>query len=170
MALGHFTVFVFGMNIQPGLWSVLAFHFGAIAAAAFAFGWLKAICLFVLPLVVTHGVLSYMFFAQHNFPGIDLRSGDEWSHDHAALRASSFFDMSPLMHWLTGNLGYHHVHHMNHRVPFYRLPEAMAAIPELREPLRTTWRPRDVRACLELAVWNADERRMMTYAEVVSAA
>jgi omega-6 fatty acid desaturase (delta-12 desaturase) len=175
MALGYFTVFVFGLNVHPlvkeprkrrGLWLVLPLHLSALGAAALAFGWLRALCLVVLPLVVAHGVLAYMFFAQHNFPGIELRGGDEWSHDHAALRASSFFEMSPLMHWFTGNLGYHHVHHMNHRVPFYRLPEAMAAIPALQEPMRTTWRPNDMLASVRLAVWDGDEGRMVTYEEI----
>jgi omega-6 fatty acid desaturase (delta-12 desaturase) len=161
VALGYFTVFMFGLNVQPflraprkrrGLSSVLAVHVAAMCVGVVAFGWLEALCLVVFPLVVAHGVLAYMFFAQHNFPGIDLRTGDEWSHDHAALRASSFFEMSPLMHWFTGNLGYHHVHHMNHRVPFYRLPEAMKAIPELQNPITTSWHPKEMLTCLRLAV------------------
>ena len=175
IAFAYFTMFVFMMNIQPiareprkrpWLWTTLAIHVAALFTTGFVFGWLTAFCLVVLPLVVAHGVLGYMFFAQHNFPGIDLRSGDDWSHDHAALRSSSFFEMSPLMHWFTGNLGYHHVHHMNHRVPFYRLPDAMEAIPTLRAPTKTSWRPSDMLASLRLAVWDAEHARMVTYTEL----
>ncbi|HEY2370463.1 MAG TPA: hypothetical protein VGH87_28900, partial [Polyangiaceae bacterium] len=55
---------------------------------------------------------------------------------------------------------------MNHRVPFYRLPDAMAAIPELQTPTKTSWRPSDVLASLRLAVWDTESARMLTYAEL----
>jgi omega-6 fatty acid desaturase (delta-12 desaturase) len=76
------------------------------------------------------------------------------------------FEMSAVLHWFTGNIGYHHIHHLNHRIPFYRLPEAMAAIPELQAPGRTSWKPRDVMACLQLAVWDPEQDRMLTYREL----
>ena len=78
------------------------------------------------------------------------------------------FDMGPVGHWLTGNIGYHHVHHLNHRIPFYRLPEAMAAIPELQNPGRTSWHPREVMGCLRLALWDPEQERMLSFKEVLS--
>jgi omega-6 fatty acid desaturase (delta-12 desaturase) len=63
--------------------------------------------------------------------------------------------LGPVMIFFTGNIGYHHVHHLNHRIPFYRLPEAMAAIPELRNPRGvTSLHPRDVIACFRLKLWD----------------
>jgi omega-6 fatty acid desaturase (delta-12 desaturase) len=79
------------------------------------------------------------------------------------------FDMPAIMHWFTGNIGYHHVHHLNHKIPFYRLPEAMAALPSLQEPLRTSWHPRDVWSCLQLKVWDPKRGRMITWAELANA-
>ncbi len=64
--------------------------------------------------------------------------------------------MGRLMRWFTGNIGYHHVHHLNSKIPFYRLPEAMAAIKELQDPVTTSLRPRDVFACLRLKLWDPD--------------
>jgi len=175
IGLGYLTMFLFGMNIAPlvrkpgkrrTLLGVLALHVGLLCFVAMSLGWLKAVCLVVLPLVVAHAVLAYMLFAQHCFPGIDLRDDEAWTYDHAALRSSSYFHMSALMHWVTGNLGYHHVHHLNQRVPFYRLPEAMAALPPLQNPVRTTWRSKDMLACLRLAVWDPSQARMLTYDEL----
>ena len=79
------------------------------------------------------------------------------------------FDMSPVMHWFTGNIGYHHVHHLNHKIPFYRLPEAMEAMPELQTPYRTTWRPSDMWACLRLKLWDPKQGRLITWAELEQA-
>lgn len=62
-------------------------------------------------------------------------------------KSSSYMRLNKLMQWFTGNIGYHHVHHMNVLIPFYRLPEAMAAIPELQSPATTSLAPREILAC-----------------------
>jgi omega-6 fatty acid desaturase (delta-12 desaturase) len=62
--------------------------------------------------------------------------------------------MGRLMRWFTGNIGYHHVHHLNPKIPFYRLPEVMVAIKELQTPVITSLRPRDIAACLRLKLWD----------------
>ena len=71
--------------------------------------------------------------------------------------------MSKVMHFFTGNIGYHHVHHLNARIPFYRLPEAMSAIPELQDPGTTSWLPRDVWGCLRLKLWDPERGRMVDW-------
>ncbi len=173
--LGYFTVFLIGMTISPfkrdpkAHWGgplAVVIHFAALIGLGLWLGWLTAICLVSLPSLVALGAGSYLFFAQHNFPAMKLKDRRSWDYTFAALRSSSMFDMPPLMHWFTGNIGYHHIHHLNHRIPFYRLPEAMAAIPELQVPGRTTWKPADVAACLRLAVWDPEQDRMLTYAEL----
>ena len=65
------------------------------------------------------------------------------------------------MHWFTGNIGYHHVHHLNARIPFYRLPEAMAAITELQTPARTTLDIHEIWRCLRLNYWSVEQNRMV---------
>ena len=59
--------------------------------------------------------------------------------------SSSYLKLGLLLRWFTGNIGFHHVRHLNSLIPFYRLPDAMAAIPELQHPGVTTLRPRDRR-------------------------
>lgn len=118
------------------------------------------------PLFIAYALGAYLFFSQHNFPGVVLRSDEAWTHADAALEASSYLACGPLMAWFTGNIGYHHIHHLNPRIPFYRLPEAMAAIPELRTPHTTTLHPRDVLACLRQNVWDAARQRMVRYSEL----
>lgn len=70
--------------------------------------------------------------------------------------------LGPVMNWFTGNIGYHHVHHLNSLIPFYRLPEAMAAIPELQSPIVTTLRARDIVTCLRLSFWDQEHQRLVT--------
>lgn len=122
------------------------------------------------PLFVAYALGAYLFFAQHNFPDVALSTEEAWTHAQAALDASSYLKCGPLMAWFTGNIGYHHVHHLNPRIPFYRLPEAMAAIPELQRPRVTTLHPRDVLACLRQNLWDASARRMVRYGDVAEQA
>jgi omega-6 fatty acid desaturase (delta-12 desaturase) len=74
--------------------------------------------------------------------------------------------LNSFWNWVTANIGYHHIHHLNSRIPFYRLPEAMAAIPELQEPTITTLNPKDIISCLKLKVWDPEQNRMITLREV----
>jgi omega-6 fatty acid desaturase (delta-12 desaturase) len=175
MMFGYFTVFAAGMCVAAFLreprthWqgpTALLAHGLVIAAVWTLFGPLAVLLTVVLPLFVACGVGSYLFYAQHNFPECELRSREAWNYHHAALEASSMFDMPAILHWFTGNIGYHHVHHLNHQIPFYRLPEAMAAIPELQSPGRTSWSPADVRECLSLKLWDPDRSRLVGWTEV----
>ena len=175
MAFGYFTVFMLGMCLSPfrrqprqhidGLIALVQ-HFAMVGLIAYGFGWVNALVAGVLPVFIATGVGSYLFYAQHNFPDARLRDRSEWEYSFAATRSSSMMDMSPLMHWFTGNIGYHHVHHLNHRIPFYRLPEAMAAIPELQNPGRTSLHPREVMECLRLKLWDPGRGRMVGFDEL----
>ena len=171
---GYLTVFLIGMTIPPFRrdprrhWAApiaALVHVALFAGLGFTVGWLDAFFLVVVSGFVAMAAGAYLFYAQHNFPGMRLRGRRDWNHAFAALHSSSMFDMSRLMHWFTGNIGYHHVHHLNHRIPFYRLPEAMRAMPELHHPVRTSWRLRDIRACLSMYLWDPEQDRMLTYAE-----
>jgi omega-6 fatty acid desaturase (delta-12 desaturase) len=74
--------------------------------------------------------------------------------------------MSKLMHWFTGNIGYHHIHHINSRIPFYRLPEAFKKIPELHDVKSVSLKFKSIKACLHLKVWDPDKQRMIGLKEI----
>jgi omega-6 fatty acid desaturase (delta-12 desaturase) len=178
MACGYLTLFFGGMAIKPfkrdalrhwGGPVAIVIHYVIFAAVVYFCGWATGLCAVILPVVLSMALGAYLFYAQHNFPAMKLASRQDWTFTDSALHSSSMFDMSAMMHWFTGNIGYHHVHHLNHRIPFYRLPEAMAAIPELHHPGRTSWRISDIYACLRLYAWDPKQDRMLTYADFCQA-
>jgi acyl-lipid omega-6 desaturase (Delta-12 desaturase) len=175
IALGYVFVFLIGMCLSSFLsnknkhWDsvvTLAFH-GALGWATwYFFGWQGLVFAFFLPYLVTFALGSYLFYAQHNFPGTVFADKDGWSYVKAAMDSSSFMEMNPVMQWFTGNIGFHHVHHLNAHIPFYRLPEVHAAIPELAMAKRTSLRPRDVVACFRLKAWDPKTQRMVGLREL----
>ena len=173
IALGYFTVFLWGFCLLP-LLTRPRHHLDAALSILLHFGLIAVLAVFrpdimlfalVLPTILAAALGSYLFYAQHNCPGIKLRASDEWDYVHAALESSSFTKMNPLMHWFTGNIGYHHVHHLNARIPFYRLPEAMATLEDLRSPVVTSLHPRDVLRCLRLKLWDPRKERFVSFRE-----
>lgn len=168
---GYLTVFLFGMCIRP-FFADPKDHWDCALAVLLHVALLVLLALFaptlllwglLVPMFVGSAMGAYLFYAQHNFPAVKLLSREQWSHAAAALHSSSYMPMSPLMRWFTGNIGYHHVHHLNARIPFYRLPEAMAALEELQSPGMTSLAPADIRQCLRLKLWSPEEGRMVGY-------
>lgn len=170
MVLAVFTVFLLGMCLKPffrspgkhlsGLASVLVV--AAFSTALFVTGhadvWLFA---WFIPASLGMSAGAYLFYAQHNFPDAHIADRQTWTFSGAALESSSYFKMNPLMHWFTANIGYHHVHHLNAAIPFYRLPETMAAVPELQHPGEVSWSPSSILANFRLKLWDAEKGQMV---------
>jgi omega-6 fatty acid desaturase (delta-12 desaturase) len=78
--------------------------------------------------------------------------------------------MGRLMCWFTANIGYHHIHHLNARIPFYRLPEAMSELDELQSPRTTSLNPLEVYRCLRLELWDQNRDRLVTFREATEGA
>jgi len=175
MFFAYFTTFMFGLCIQSFLSSprrhwdslvILILHYSIAIFLFVHFGWLTWFLTFFLPFFLSHMLGSYLFYAQHNFPGVVFRNNVEWSYANAALESSSFMPMNPFFRWVTANIGYHHIHHLNSRIPFYRLPEAMEKIKELQNVKTTTLKPSDIIACLRLKLWDPEQNKMIPLSEL----
>lgn len=143
----------------------LAAQVAVPGALALAFDLETALVAFTLPVFLAAMLGAYLFYVQHSFRGARYRTAEAWDYYFAALHTSSMFDMPRVLHWFTGNLGYHHVHHVNARIPFYRLPEAMAAVPALQRPPRTSWAPAEIRYALGHHIWDETTGSLLTFAE-----
>jgi omega-6 fatty acid desaturase (delta-12 desaturase) len=175
IAFGYIFMFLYGMCIRS-LMNNTGRHWDSIIAlvlhVAFAVvlvlftGWSGFLFGFMLPFLLVLSLGAYLFYAQHNFPGVTFADKEGWTYASAALDSSSHMKMSPVMRWFLANIGYHHIHHLNPRIPFYRLPEVHAAIPELQHAKTTSLWPWDVVKCLRLKVWDPVQQRMLTMREL----
>lgn len=170
IVLGYFTIFMYSFCINsilkspkkhPDCGYALLIHL-AIGSVLVYFGGLDALFFTLMgPHLFACMLGSYLFYAQHNFPGASFKLTEQWSYDYAATNSSSYFVMNPVMKWFTGNIGYHHVHHLNSRIPFYRLEETMAAIPELQVVETTSFSPSCIYQALRLKVWDPETDRLV---------
>ncbi|MBV8251556.1 MAG: fatty acid desaturase [Chitinophaga sp.] len=179
IAAGYLSMFMLGMCVQSFLSSprkhidsllALIIHLAGSVAVIYFWGWESWLLMIVIPFTIACGIGAYLFYAQHNFPGVSFSVNQEWCYDKAALLSSSYMKMSPVMAWFTANIGYHHIHHLNARIPFYRLPEAMAKMTELQTAKTTSLRFRDIRACFRLKVWDPEQQKMIGLKEIRSCA
>ncbi len=168
---GYVFVFLHGMCLYPFFNRprehydcLIAFvvHLSLAVGLTYFFGWSALLLTLVLPHFVACAIGTYLFYAQHNFPGVTFFDRAGWAYEKAALESSSYLKTGRIMAWFTANIGYHHIHHLNARIPFYRLPEARNAIPELMNPKTTTLRPTDIFRCLRLKVWDVDAQQMIS--------
>jgi omega-6 fatty acid desaturase (delta-12 desaturase) len=172
---GYFTMFIFGMCISSFISSpkkhydsliALVLHGLLIYFTVTIFGWQAWLLTIFIPMFIACAMGAYLFYAQHNFPATTFSCKEEWKYEMAALESSSYMVMSPFMNFMTGNIGYHHIHHLNSRIPFYRLPEAMAAIPQLQRARKTSLSIKEIMACLRLKVWDPETNKMIGFREL----
>jgi acyl-lipid omega-6 desaturase (Delta-12 desaturase) len=95
-----------------------------LAGLVVLIGW-QALLLIQLPTVLMAGAAGvWLFYVQHQFEGVYWRRSDEWSYVDAALQGSSHLQLPKVLQFFTGNIGLHHVHHLNARIPNYNLQRA----------------------------------------------
>lgn len=173
----YLTVFAITITLQPLVrnprrhWdSALAilFHGGIVAGLWILGGADVALFAVIIPFALATALGAYLFYAQHDFPGMRIVPLATWSRVRASLESCSYLEPGPTMRWFIGNIGFHHVHHLNAAIPFYRLPDAIEAIPELHRPADTSLRPRDIIACLRLKLWDEETGRMVSTLPPVS--
>jgi omega-6 fatty acid desaturase (delta-12 desaturase) len=141
----------------------LAALYGSLVAL---FGW-RAVLTVHLPIMVVASILGvWLFSLQHRFETSRWLEHGNWSFVEAALEGSSYFRLPRALHWLTGNIGFHHVHHLNPRVPNYRLSACHEAIDALHRVRGLSLRgglgaPR-------LTLWDEARGRLVRFADAVA--
>jgi len=135
----------------------------AVAACCLALGW-RTLLLVHLPVIMIAGALGiWLFYVQHTFERTYWSRPPEWNLDRAAVAGSSYYDLPRVLHWFTGNIGYHHLHHLAPRIPNYRLRAAFDSHPLLRRVPRLTL-VSSLR-CARMKLWDADRGRMTGFPE-----
>ena len=142
----HLTTFAIGM-MSVGL--------------IMAFGW-KAFLIIQLTILAVAGSAGvWLFYVQHQYEGVYWERSDKWDYVSAALHGSSFYKLPKILQWFSGNIGFHHIHHLSARIPNYNLERCHKA-----EPLFQKVKPITLLSSLKsftFRLWDEQHRRLVGY-------
>jgi omega-6 fatty acid desaturase (delta-12 desaturase) len=139
----------------------------AIALVVALMMWLVGVGPFLmvhLPIILLAASMGvWLFYVQHQFEDVKWMRTSGWEHQEAALAGSSYYDLPAVLRWFTANIGIHHVHHLNSRIPYYRLPQVLKDHPELKAVGRLTMLEslRSVR----LSLWCETRNKLISFKE-----
>lgn len=94
---------------------------GMAAGLSLVFGVAPYVLLQLVVIAVAGSAGFWLFYVQHQFEGVYWERSEQWNYTAAALKGSSFYKLPKIIQWFTGNIGYHHIHHLSARIPNYNL-------------------------------------------------
>jgi omega-6 fatty acid desaturase (delta-12 desaturase) len=124
-------------------------------------GW-KAFVLVHLPvLIVSSAAGTWLFFIQHQFEDAYWADSQEWDYTQAALQGSSYYKLPKVLQWFTGNIGFHHIHHLSSRIPNYMLEKCHKENPLFWNTVVLTLRT-SVKSVF-LTLWDDEEKKLISF-------
>ena len=132
LLIGPVLVFVIGERIPPAKgrreianvwWTNLALAV-IIPVMGLVFGWKNYLITQLLVLFFGTGVGVWLFYVQHNYLGVYWERHAQWDYYKACMQGSSFYKLPAVLQWFSGNIGFHHIHHLSSKIPNYNLPKA----------------------------------------------
>jgi omega-6 fatty acid desaturase (delta-12 desaturase) len=132
-----------------------------VMGMSWVFGWKACLLLQLLVVIVAGSSGVWLFYVQHQFEGVYWERAEEWDFATAALKGSSFYKLPRLLQWFSGNIGFHHIHHLSPRIPNYRLEDCHEA-----EPLFQTVKPVTLSGSLKsltYRLWDERRRKLVGY-------
>jgi acyl-lipid omega-6 desaturase (Delta-12 desaturase) len=140
----------------------------AIGALCWVVGW-RDFLLVQGPTIMLAGAAGiWLFYVQHQFEDAYWQGTGSWSYADAALRGSSYLKLPKVLQFFSGNIGLHHVHHLNARIPNYNLQRAHDETPMFHDV--PTLSLRDGLRAVRLKLWDEQRGRLVTFAEAADAA
>jgi omega-6 fatty acid desaturase (delta-12 desaturase) len=141
---------------------LIGLHVGIILLLGY-----KAFLMVHLPILLFFAVIAiWFFYVQHQHETSYKAWKDQWDYIRAAVQGSTFYNLPKIFHWLTGNIGYHHIHHLNPLVPNYQLARCHHENPILDQVANKIKFVESLR-CMFNKLWDEEQERMITYREYI---
>jgi acyl-lipid omega-6 desaturase (Delta-12 desaturase) len=140
----------------------------AVLGMAALLSWLMGIQAYLViqaaVLMIAGSVGVWLFYVQHQFEGAYWERSDRWDYVTAALHGSSFYKLPRLLQWFTGNIGFHHIHHLSPGIPNYNLEKCYKADPLFQQVERVTLL--SSLKSLTHRLWDEERRAWVGYGQV----
>lgn len=141
-------------------WMNLAI-FAMAAGMSMIFGFTTYALLQLMVMLVAGASGVWLFYVQHQFEGVYWEREEKWDYTTAALQGSSFYKLPRILQWFSGNIGYHHLHHLSPRIPNYNLEKCHHS-----DPLFQSVKPITLLSSfksLTFRLWDEQRRQLVGY-------
>lgn len=135
-----------------------------VAAMIYLFGAYAFFAIHLPVVLVASTIGVWLFYIQHQFEDAHWEHSPDWNVHDAALYGSSYYELPPVLRWLTANIGMHQIHHLCSRIPFYRLPDVLKDYPELASIRRIGLLESFKYAKLQL--WDERSKKLISFDEL----
>jgi acyl-lipid omega-6 desaturase (Delta-12 desaturase) len=132
-----------------------------VVSLAYIFGWKAYLLIQLTALMVAGSAGVWLFYVQHQFEDVYWERGDNWDYTAAALQGSSFYKLPRVLQWFSGNIGFHHIHHLSSRIPNYNLEKCHRADPLFQKVKPITFLSSF--KSLTFRLWDEKGRRLVGY-------
>ena len=106
---------------------------GMAATLGWIYGFVPYLVIQLTAMAVAGAAGVWMFYVQHQFEDVYWERGDDWDYTAAALQGSSFYKLPKILQWFSGNIGFHHIHHLSSRIPNYNLERCHRSHPMFQD-------------------------------------
>ncbi|ANU24391.1 fatty acid desaturase [Planococcus donghaensis] len=129
-----------------------------------AIGWQAFVIIQGTTMFVAGAFGIWLFYVQHTFEDSYFEDENEWDYVKAAVDGSSYYQLPKVLQWVTGNIGFHHVHHLSPRVPNYNLEKAHESTPPLQQA--TTINIKSSLKSLRYKLYDAPNKTFVTFGDI----
>ncbi|MCB0689017.1 MAG: fatty acid desaturase [Saprospiraceae bacterium] len=137
---------------------------GLYLGLGYLLGW-KEFFFIQLSIIFVFAVVAFWFFyVQHQHEETYMRWKGQWDHLAASIKGSSYYKLPKVFQWLTGNIGYHHIHHLNSKIPNYNLQQCARENPILQKHVPTLSFT-DSLKCIYNHLYDEERHRMISFRE-----
>src|SRR5262245_12882394 len=126
---------------------------------------LKAFLMIFAPTIIIAGAWGvWLFYIQHQYEDTYWQRGKDWDYGTAALMGSSYYKLPRVMQWFSGNIGFHHIHHLSPKIPNYKLEQCHRETPAFQQsPTLRFW---ESLKSLSLKLWDEEKQKMVGFDRV----
>jgi acyl-lipid omega-6 desaturase (Delta-12 desaturase) len=151
-------------RVEASVW-LTDLAIAAIAAGMIMLvGWKTFLAVQIPITIATSGLGMWLFYVQHQFEDTYWSKTNEWDFAAAAIHGSSFYRLPKVLQWFTGNIGFHHVHHLSPKIPNYLLEKVHAEVPEVQGAsvltLKTSLRS------MPLTLWDERRKKLISFSQL----
>ncbi|HRA89721.1 MAG TPA: fatty acid desaturase [Planctomycetaceae bacterium] len=146
------------------VWQMNLAVLAMVSTMMFIFGVVPYLVIQLIVITVGGSAGFWLFYIQHQFEGVYWERDQNWDFIDAALQGSSFYKLPRVLQWFSGNIGFHHIHHLSPRIPNYNLEQCHDSHPMFKDVRAVTLLSSF--SAMSFNLWDESSHRLVAFREV----